>query len=50
MDLVLHVLGEFYRILVVSGTTVCIRLLLPSGSLCHIILAFLGQLAKLSGS
>ena len=48
MDLVIHVLGKFVKGLVVSGTEKRTRLL--SATLCHNVLAFLGQLAELGDS
>ena len=42
----MHILGEFARGLVVSGAAVCIRLLWPSGTLCHNILTCLNQITK----
>ena len=43
----MHVLGEFAEGLGSSGALAHIRLLKPSGTLCHDILACLVQLAKL---
>ena len=47
MDLAMHVSGKFEMGLAVSTVAVCIGLLGPFGTLCHDILAYLGQLSKL---
>ena len=46
----MHVLGGFFKRLVISGATVYIRLLRPSGILYCYILAHSGKLAKLGDS
>ena len=46
----MYVLGGFAKGLVVYGALACIRLLQPSGTLCHNILAFLGQISELGDS
>ena len=50
MDLAMHVFGKFPKEWVVSGAVVHIRLLWPSKTLYHNILACLGQLDELGGS